>query len=131
MYRNHGRHRRFQFAMKSSASLAVKVALVLQIFLKFYGVHAAGTLFDIHEIGPCSGLRNGFRRSDKCVRHSDYDVTGLNSRGHQRKSNCVGAAGHPNAVIDVAELREFALKLLHHGRSEEHTSELQSPMYLV
>ena len=44
---------------------------------------------------------------------------GLHAGGHQRKAQRVGSAAHADAMLRVAECREFAFEILDHRAADE------------
>src|SRR5207244_12767625 len=72
----------------------------------------SGALIDIDEIRPRARLRDGLRGGDEGERHRHHGVSGSDARRDQREAQGVGAAGHSNAELRLAERREVALELL-------------------
>ena len=56
------------------------------------------------------GLRDRFGGGDESVRYRDNDAVLLQSSGHDREAQRIGAAAHTDAVLRVAERGEVPLK---------------------
>ncbi len=56
---------------------------------------------------------------DERMRNRHDDVARLNAGGHQSESHSIGAAGHADAMLRIAELRELAFKILNHRAADE------------
>src|SRR2546426_11071761 len=67
---------------------------------------------DTDKTRPRARLRDGLRGGDEGERRRHHSVSGLDTRRDQREAQGVGAAGHSNAELRLAERREVALELL-------------------
>src|SRR5215471_17649380 len=88
-------------------------------FPKLFGIHVAGSLIDIDELGRGARLRDRLHRRDERVRNSHYHRSRLNSTCHQSEPQRVGPAAYARTVRCAAEFREGPFKLLHHWTANE------------
>src|SRR5437879_11591557 len=72
-------------------------------------------------------------RARRSLGHETFFLTGLDEHGQKVEQAAIAEGKSPQAYCDdlAGIWKAFVAKLGVTNRSEEHTSELQSPMYLV
>ena len=119
MHRHDGRYTEAALTLGKFFGLAVKITVGFQIFAKFLRIHRVRGLVNVYESDLRASLRNGFRGSDKRVRHGDDDVALTDSRGHEREAQCIGPTVHTDAILAVAKSGKLALEIFHHRSADK------------
>src|SRR6516162_211374 len=99
--------------MNIAARRRVQHAPRFKVLAELSRVHRKGPRIDVDKLDERASLANGLCCRNKRVRHRDDDVAGLNTRGHQRETQCVGSAVDAHTMCGAAKLCKLFLESLY------------------
>src|SRR4030042_3357220 len=77
------------------------------------GIHVVGLFVDIHKSDSSASLRNCLGGCNKCIRNSNYLVTGADPGSNQSKPQSIRTAIYGHTIFAFTELSELVFKCLY------------------